>query len=124
MVGVNGVILLSLCISLPIVLLCFAIYWTPARMLHVASKLEGQSVKDFEIEKALTTEDPVEWPALLAGGWTANLILYVVAVISYFRPIRIGVTFIMVGIILLGLWTLIWLMSTVVAVRAKRRLLG
>ncbi len=52
------------------------------------------------IEK-VTAEDPLEWPVLLAGGWTANLVLYSLVILAYYRPLLLGATLLLtVGIIL------------------------
>jgi hypothetical protein len=113
-VGLNGVIVLSVAISLPIVLLCYGIWYTPLSAVWRLQKMvAGQALLPPDMATALSDEDPLQWPCVLSGGWTANLVLFVIAAIAYYKPIRIGATFLFTAAILAGMWTLLFLASAV-----------
>ena len=120
--GLNGVILLSLGISVPIVMLCYGLWYTPLSALWKAQRLfQGQAEPEDDLAKTLNAEDPLEWPCLLAGGWTANLVLYAIAAIAYTHPLRIGATFLLTAAILVVLWLVLGIASTVFYSAAERR---
>jgi hypothetical protein len=120
--GVAGVILLSVAISLPIVMLCYAIWWTPlTAILKILRALQGQG-PETDLLRIVTAEDPLEWPCLLGGAWSANVILFVIALISYFHPIRIGATFILTAAILLAFWFLALIATVALDAWIRRRL--
>lgn len=105
-VGLNGVLILSVAISLPILLLCFGLWYSPlSSVLKAQQLLQGQP-QETDLETIVRNDDPLEWPCLLAGGWTANLLLFGTAAYAYFRPLRIGATFLLLAAILLGIWFL------------------
>jgi len=111
--GVNGVLLISLAISLPILLLCFGLWWTPLTNIRILQQIKRDGPPKYDnIEAAVTADDPLEWPCLLNGGWTANAVLFSVAAIAYYRPLRIGATFLLVASLLLGVWVLVFLLSS------------
>jgi hypothetical protein len=118
--GLNGVILLSIGISLPIVLLCFGIFRTPLSAVLKAQRLTKGKSNDFGLDEALNTEDRLEWPSLFAGGWTANFFLYLVVVIAYVRPLRIGSTFLLVAAVLFVVWIFVWIASVLFYRRVER----
>ena len=123
MLGINGVLLLSVGISLPIIMLCFGIWWTPLTAIRNLQRIQREGsarAPDFETE--LTAEDPLEWPCLLTGSWTANFILFVVAAIAYYRPLRIGATFLLIAILLGLLWLIVFVLSISVSVSQSRKL--
>lgn len=110
--GVNGVLLISLSISLPILLLCYGLWWTPFTAVRNLQKLEREGeVNDFDLEKTITAADPLEWPCLLVGGWTANLVLFSIAAIGYYKPLRIGATFLLASGILLSAWLIVFVFT-------------
>jgi hypothetical protein len=47
------------------------------------------------------------------GGWTANVVLYLVTVVAYYKPISLGKTFIAVVEILAGVWFLVLAFSII-----------
>ncbi len=121
--GTNGVLLLSVCLSLPIIMLCFGIWWTPLtaiRDLHRIQRLGPPQAADFDT--AVTAEDPLEWPCLLTGSWSANLLLFVVAAIAYFRPLRIGATFLLLAILLFVVWVIVYALSIWLHISLSRKL--
>jgi hypothetical protein len=121
-IGVPAVILLSIAISLPIVMLCYGIWWTPlSAIFRILRALQGQA-PETDMLRIVTAEDPLEWPCLLGGAWSANVILFVIALIAYFEPIRIGATFILTAAILFGIWFLILIASVVLDAWIRRRL--
>lgn len=69
MVGLQGVLLLSLAVSLPIVMLCFGIWWTPLQALLQVERM-GKGIPDptGDLVKAVSADDPLEWPCLFAGS--------------------------------------------------------
>ncbi len=69
----------------------------------------------------LKGEDPLEWPCLLTGAWTANLIIFSIATVAYYRPIRIGATFLLTAAILLSVWVFLLVVSTVTYFWAERK---
>jgi hypothetical protein len=120
--GVNGVILLSLAISLPIVLLCFGICYTPLNALWRLQKMvAGQPLVPADMEAALKGEDPLEWPCLLTGAWGANLILFSIAMVAYFKPLRIGATLLLTAVVLLSVWVFLFIVSTVAYIWVERK---
>jgi hypothetical protein len=111
-VGFNGVILLSVCISLPILMLLFAIWWTPLTTVRQLQRIQREGPPRTEdLESQLNAEDPLEWPCLFQAAWTAHLILFLVAAVAYYRPIRIGATFILLGLLLVIVWVLVMAVS-------------
>jgi hypothetical protein len=121
-VGVNGVLLLSVCISLPIILICYGIWWTPlSALLKIVRALQGH-VPETDMLRIVTSEDPLEWPCLLAGAWSANVIMFVIAAVAYFRPIKIGATFLLTAGILWGIWFLVLIASIIVDAWVRRKL--
>lgn len=122
-VGFNGVLLLSVCISLPIVMLCYGILWTPLTALRQLERIQREGPprpEDFETQ--LNTEDPLEWPCLFSAAWTAHAILFVVAAIAYYRPLRIGATFVLIATLLLIVWVIAMAFSVWVHLKFSDRL--
>jgi hypothetical protein len=121
--GTNGVILLSVCISLPIVMICFGIWWTPLNAIRDLQRISRHGPpRAADFETSVIAEDPLEWPCLLTGAWSANLILFVVAAVSYFRPLRIGATFLLLAALLVGLWIIVFVLSMALHVSLSRKL--
>jgi hypothetical protein len=121
--GTNGVILLSVCISLPIVMICFGIWWTPLNTIRDLQRISRQGPPQVsDLQTSVIAADPLEWPCLLTGAWTANLILFVVAALSYFRPLRIGATFLLLAILLVGLWIIVFALSMSLHISLSRKL--
>jgi hypothetical protein len=120
-VGVNGVLLLGVCISLPIVMLCYGIWWTPlSAILKILRALQGQA-PETDFLRAVTSADPLEWPCLLAGAWSANAIMFVIAVVAYFVPIRVGATFLLVASILFAVWFLVLIATIALETWVRRK---
>ena len=120
--GLNGVILFSIAISLPIVMLCFGIWYTPLSAILKAQRLVGGGpAPETDLARILSADDPLEWPCLLAGAWTANLILYLIAALAWSHPLRVGATFLLTAVILLGVWFLLFLASAGFYLWAERR---
>jgi len=110
--GLNGVLLLSVTISLPILLLCYSIWYTPLAVLLKTHRLvQGEPADETDFEQALAGEDLLEWPCVLAAGWSSNLLLFGIAAFSYFHPLRIGATYLLLAAILLAVWLLALLAS-------------
>jgi hypothetical protein len=120
--GLNAVLLLSLGISLPIVMLCFWIWYTPLSALLKAQRLVlGTKGEEGDLAQTLGVEDPLEWPCLLSGGWTANAILFVIAALAYRHPLRIGATFLLTAVILFGVWLLFALLTGAFSSMVQRK---
>jgi hypothetical protein len=120
--GLNGVLLLSATISAPIILLCYSIWWTPlSALLKIVRALQGHP-PETDMLRAMTAEDPLEWPCLLAGAWSANLVLFVIATVAYSQPIRIGATFLFTAGILFGLWFIVLISTTALDAWLRRKL--
>ena len=120
--SVGAVLLLSVALSLPIVLLSYALWYTAfALILHLerTQKAEPRSEQDFR--SALTAGDPLEWPCLLMSGWTANPILYLIAALAYAKPLRIGATFLLTSAVLGGLWLVLLALSLLAVRQAERQ---
>jgi hypothetical protein len=60
------------------------------------------------LAQTANADDPLEWPSLLAGGWTANAALYIVAGLAYRHPLRIGATYLLLAGILFVAWLLLY----------------
>lgn len=119
--GLNGVILLSVAMSLPIVLLSFGIWWTPLTAILRAQRLvQGGPPQEDDLAKTLSAEDPLEWPCLLTGGWTATLVLFLIAAIAYAHPLRLGATFLLTAAMLFGIWLVLAVASSVYYERVER----
>lgn len=119
--GLEGVILLSVGMSLPITLLCFEIWYTPlSSMVRIQRLLAGRK-DETDIEKALSTPDAMEWPALLTGGWTSNTVLYILVALAYRHPLRLGATYLLTAGVLFGVWLLVAAASIRGQIRAARR---
>lgn len=122
-VGVNGVLLLSVCISLPIVMLCFGIWWTPLTAIRDLARIQREGPpKAADFETALTADDPLEWPCLLTASWTANLLLFLVATVAYFRPLRIGATYLLLAALLSASWIVVYAIAIALHVSLSRKL--
>ncbi len=120
--GLQGVLLLSIAISLPIVMLCFGIWYTPlAAILRAQRIVEGIPDPEGDIAKVMSADDQLEWPCLLNGSWTALLVLYAIAAIAYRSPLRIGTTFLLTAAILFVVWVVAWVTSSVLFLLVQRR---
>ncbi len=73
------------------------------RRIPDAAKLALPRPEPSTLEK-VTADDPLEWPTLLTGGWTANGLLYVLVVIAYYRRLALGRTLILTAGIVLAVW--------------------
>ena len=104
--GLNAVVLLSVAISLPIVMLCCGLWYTLLKAAWIVqNRIAGHpATMPRDVLEAVSEEDPFEWPCVLTGGWTANLVLYGLAVVAHFRPLRVGASLLLLGGILLALW--------------------
>ena len=118
--GINGVILLSTAISLPILLLCYGLWYTPLKtILQLEQRMKGET-DEPDLLDALKSDDLLEWPCLFAAGWTTHLILYGVAGFAYFRPIRIGATLLLTAAIIAGVWILVFIGAAVLTTLYER----
>jgi hypothetical protein len=101
-------LLLSIAPSVPIVLLCFAFWYSLMRALVMTERLlAGLPAEDrVPAELAFTRPDPFEWPSFLAGGYLANGILYCLVAWAYLKPISMGRTLLLTAGILLLVWLL------------------
>lgn len=114
--GVEGVLLLSVGISTPILLLCYMIVWTPLQTMREINRTRTEGpldARDFE-SVIRDHDDPLEWPCLVTASWFANVILFSVATLAYFKEIRIGATMALIAAILLGLLALVAVLSAAV----------
>jgi len=122
MLGLNGVILLSMAISLPIIMLCFGIWYTPlSAVLRLQRLVQDKEIRDQDVAEAVSREDPLEWPCLLTGSWTATLVLYGIAARAYTHPLRIGATFLLTAAILFGAWLLAFIASAAFTMWVRRK---
>jgi hypothetical protein len=124
-IGLNGTLLLCVAISLPIVLLCFALWYTPVKFLIYAQKsLAGQKsgYSSGDIAKDLNAEEHLEWPLLHSASWTATLLLYIVAALAYRHPLRIGATYLFLSAILFVTWLIALVGSLVLANALEKKL--
>jgi hypothetical protein len=123
-IGLNAVVLLSLAISLPIVLLCFGFWYTLLKTAWIIQRrIDGNpATTPRDVVQAISVEDPFEWPCLLAGGWTANLALYLLAAVGHFRSLRLGASFLLLGAILLALWVVCFIGCGLLLRAVDRRL--
>ena len=120
--GLNGVILLAIAVSLPIVMLCFGIWYTPlTALLKTQHLVQGRETQDQDVAQAVNKEDPLEWPCLLTGSWTATLVLYGIAALSYAHPLRVGATYLLTSAILLGLWLVLFIASAIFSIWVRRK---
>ncbi len=120
--GLNGVILLAIAVSLPIVMLCFGIWYTPLTTLLKAQQLvQGRETQDQDVAQAVNKEDPLEWPCLLTGSWTATLVLYGIAAFAYAHPLRVGATYLLTAAILSGLWILLFISSAIFSIWVRKK---
>ncbi len=68
----------------------------------------------------MTAEDPLEWPVLLTGGWTANVFLYFLVALAYYRPLRLGATLLLTVGVVLAAW-LVLVVALSIGVKRYRR---
>ncbi|PYT90144.1 MAG: hypothetical protein DMG36_20985 [Acidobacteria bacterium] len=121
-VGITGVILLSICISLPIVMICYGIWWTPLSAIHkILLALRGE-MPETDFLRLVTKADPLEWPCLLAATWSSSVIMFGIAVVAYYVPIRIGATFLLTASILLGTYLIVLILTVALDTWARRKL--
>src|SRR5581483_6237695 len=59
------------------------------------------------IAESVNDENPFEWPVIIIGAWFANLVLYGLCVLAFYRPIRLGATLLLTGSIALIIWLLV-----------------
>ena len=121
-VGLNGVLVLSFAASLPILMLCFGLWYTPMSVLLSLERLiRGIKDSDDDLATKLNRDDPLEWPCLLSAGWTANALLFVISALAYRHPLRVGATYLLTASILAGLWLIVFVIGAIVSVFAHRR---
>ena len=117
-------LLVAASISVPILLLCFAYWYSMVQALALAQRVVSgtDARKPREpIERALAKADPLEWPCFLAGGYQANLLLYILVAVAYLRPIRLGASLLFAALILIGLWMLELVVLGIAIAWVKRR---
>jgi hypothetical protein len=97
--GVNGVILLSLAISLPILLLRYSVWFAFLKgAVDVQRHASGEIAPERDdILECLKADDPYEWPCFLMSGWSANGVVSLLAAVAYFKPLRLGATLLLTG---------------------------
>src|SRR6185436_18938328 len=87
--GLNGTILFSAAMSLPILMLCYGLCYTPLSALVRIKRLSTRQLPDLDFEEAVNAEDRLEWPSLFIGGSIANFILYFIVAVAYFYRLRL-----------------------------------
>lgn len=120
--SVPALLLLSVAPSVPIVLLCFALWYTFAKSVERIQQIQAGPPQTGErpFAEVLTEEDPFEWPCFLAGGYSANLVLYTLVAIAYLTPISLGRTLLLTAAVLFGLWFVEFLLLVVVAYKVTQ----
>lgn len=104
--GLPKVATISAIVSLPLLMISFGIFHGPLSAIRRAEALVANGGVEPGLMEALTADDPLEWPCVLAGAWLTTWVLYVVAAVAYFKPIRIGLTLLLVAGILFSVWIL------------------
>jgi len=108
--GLPTVAAISAIVSLPLLMISFGIFHGPLTAARRAEALVANGGVEPGPIEALTADDPIEWPCVLAGAWLTTWVLYVVAAVAYFKPIRIGLTLLLVA----GILSFVWLVASVV----------
>lgn len=111
-------LLLVLTISVPLIALCYSLFYTALAMVYHTS-LEAQKAAGMDVSAAADAEDLFQWPSLMAGAWLAMVIQFVTAVVAYERPIQLGATLIAVAKWLLGIWVLEMVIVSVIVARGS-----
>src|SRR5690606_8385244 len=62
-IGLNGVMILSVSVSVPIVLLCVGLWYMPMALLLRLERMVHGRLDDSNFEAALEEPDPIEWPS-------------------------------------------------------------
>lgn len=109
--GVNGVVLLSIAISFPILALWYAIVRIPATDVQKWFRVATEYKAPTDLDVILKMEDPWELHCLAMAGWLTNVTLFSVAGFAYYRPLRIGATFLSLAAVLFALWIVVLLVS-------------
>ncbi len=127
--GIAGGLLFGASCGFPLVFACscpwYAFYWAASQAekheQRVSDALHNVPVKDDPtLAEQVATDDPFEWSTLLLGGWTANLVLYVLVMIAYYRPIQLGKTLLLTVAIVLGIWLVLAVLFTIALKKRKR----
>lgn len=116
--SVSLLLVLAASASLPIVMLCYGIWHSLLHAAFRADRIRRQIPGPSDLTLILAEDEHLEWPCLLAGSWTAAIVLFLIACIAYLRPIRIGMTLIVTGGILFALMVVLsgyanWLVTEV-----------
>jgi len=101
---------MSAVVSLPLQIISYGIFQAPLSALRRSEMMPENRGREPKLLQVLTADDPTEWPCLLAGSWLTTWVLYVVAAVAYLKPIRIGLTLLLVA----GILAFVWLLSAIV----------
>lgn len=107
-------LLISASLSLPIIVLCYSIFYSPLKAMLDAERKAGGVEDEEDLVRLLNQDDPLEWPCLLGGAWLAMIAMFVVAVRAYYAPIRIGRSFVMLAGVLGAIWFIAMLFGLLV----------
>jgi hypothetical protein len=113
-------LVLAAAISLPIVMLCFGIWYSLLRGILDTQRVLARLPEDTDFHSALQREEALEWPCLFAGSWSAAIVLFGTASLAYYRPIRVGSTFIAIAIGLIIVWLFAAFLGVKLVSKAKR----
>ena len=126
--GIGGGLLFGAAVGFPVV---FACCWPWNVLTWAAIKQDEISRRTLEafgppqppapaptMLQKMTAEDPLEWPILVTGGMTANVVLYVLVALAYYRPLLLGATLLLT----VGMIVAIWLALLVLFRLGMRRL--
>jgi hypothetical protein len=112
--GIGGGLLFGAAVGFPIVFACcwpwYVLSWATLRQEEISrraaqafSPVQPPSPTPTAFQK-MTAEDPLEWPVLIAGGMTANVVLYSLAARAYYRPLLLGATLLLTVGIIIAVW--------------------
>jgi hypothetical protein len=125
--GIAGGVFFSAAVGFPVVCACclpwYSVFWAAVKQESLYRRITEAALptppqpEPTMLDKA-TADDPLEWPTLLTGGWTASGVLYGLVALAYYRPILLGATLLLtVGIVLA-----VWLVLVVLVSFALKRL--
>ncbi|SRR6266566_3434499 len=127
--GITGAILFGAACGFPVVYACcfpwYAFYWAGQEGEKHERRLQDVinnqlPAPEPTLAEQVSREDPFEWPILLLGGWTANVVLYILVAVAYYRPILLGSTLLLTVGIILTVW-LVLLSLFGIALRRTRK---
>jgi hypothetical protein len=118
--GIAGGIFFGATVGLPVVFACcwpwHAVFQAGVQQEEITRRIAeafgtASPRPQLTVVETVTAEDPLEWPVLLIGGSTANIVLYCLVAVAYYHPFRLGSTLLLTVVILLAVWVVlvVWL---------------